>query len=491
MTVLHSGLKIQRTQRSVVRTARVQLFKQAFLEKDIELRRRALRQVLYKLFKRIFKEYYSRKARQRACEIDWKNIYCGEKKGLVSVVLPVYNHADLLEQAVEGVLNQDYTDFELIIVNDGSTDGVERVLDKYVPNPKVLIFTQGNHRLPGALNTGFSYAKGEFLTWTSADNTMLPNQLTEQVRYLRRHDFVHMVYCNYELMDERGTPFEHPNLTRPGRSVVNNDRDISSLGYTYNFINACFLYRSYVSRIVGNYDPDMYGAEDYDYWMRINRGFFIHHIGHQKPYYRYRLHKNTIYSREGGSAINGVIANAQALDTGRRSFFQRPMAVFIPRGLFPFTRESSCTVGDTRTRFVRFEGCKGLQTCLSRKGAKEKGLLFLDNAQLQKRDYQSILRTVNTEKSLCVIGIMDGNIGNFAEEYLELLDWIMVYSKEHYHALSRAFENKMLCLTSVHNSLKLCTIIANHRLYYKHAGRSAVHSAPEHHAYINDKIRIQ
>ena len=112
------------------------------------------------------------RAKRNALSVKWNGIYCGGKKGLVTVVLPVYNQADLLEKSIDSVLAQTYQEFELIIVNDGSTDGVEAILDKYVTHPKVLILTQQNQKLPTALNTGFAHAKGEFYTWTSADNVM-------------------------------------------------------------------------------------------------------------------------------------------------------------------------------------------------------------------------------------------------------------------------------------------------------------------------------
>lgn len=86
----------------------------------------------------------------------------------ISVVLPTYNQADFLPAAFESVLVQTWDDFELIIVNDGSTDNTQAVLQSYLHHPRIRIITQPNKKLPGALNSGFAVAKGRYLTWTSS-----------------------------------------------------------------------------------------------------------------------------------------------------------------------------------------------------------------------------------------------------------------------------------------------------------------------------------
>ena len=88
------------------------------------------------------------------------------------MVLPVYNQAYLIGGSIESVLQQTYPNLELIIVNDGSTDEIEKVLGPYRDHPKVKILDQENQKLPRALSNGFRLARGEFFTWTSADNLM-------------------------------------------------------------------------------------------------------------------------------------------------------------------------------------------------------------------------------------------------------------------------------------------------------------------------------
>src|SRR5262249_38202580 len=86
---------------------------------------------------------------------------------LVSIVLPVYNQAALVDEAIAGVLAQTSGNWELIVVDDGSTDDLEARIRRHAGDRRLLFLGQPNQKLPAALNHGFAHARGEFLTWTS------------------------------------------------------------------------------------------------------------------------------------------------------------------------------------------------------------------------------------------------------------------------------------------------------------------------------------
>ena len=222
--------------------------------------------------------------------------------GLVSVVLPVYNQADLLGDSIRSVLDQTYDHFELIIVDDGSEDGVAEVLRRYIGHPKVRILRQSNQKLPRALSHGFAFARGEFWTWTSADNLMHPEQLARLVAFLGTHPDAAMVYADYVAIDDRGEPLADPSFRpqnrRPATSPeIHLPRDPREINVVRdNFIGPCFLYRSIVGRLIGDYDPGL-GIEDYDYWMRVNHAFRIEHLGTDETLYRYRVHDRSLSGR--------------------------------------------------------------------------------------------------------------------------------------------------------------------------------------------------
>lgn len=257
-----------------------------------------------------------------------------EVTGRVSVVLPVYNQAHLLRAALESVLAQTYRNFELIIINDGSTDAVTEVLGTYASHPQVRVLTQPNQGLPKALSNGFDFATGEFWTWTSADNLMEPQQLERQVAFLRDHPEAGMVYCDYLAIDDRGEPLRDPswrpqNRRTPETPEIHLPHDTSNLNIVQdNFIGACFMYRGWVGRVLGDYAPIL-GVEDYDYWMRLNTLFSIHHLGTDELLYRYRVHDNTL---SGRAVEHDIYSRAQRLlwyDGPRRSYYGRRWKIFV------------------------------------------------------------------------------------------------------------------------------------------------------------------
>lgn len=254
-----------------------------------------------------------------------------EQPGLVSVVLPVLNQADMVAGAIDSVLGQTYESLELILVDDGSTDDLHAVLRRYLDDPRVRIVSQPNQGLPKALSTGFEFATGELFTWTSADNVMHPFQLSELVAFLRDKPGVTMVYADYEVIDEAGEPllggeFRIMDRTDKGNlSVVRVNRSTHDLNrYEDNFIGACFLYRGQVGRLLGDYNPEL-GLEDYDYWMRINRLFQIEHLGKDDTLYRYRVHGNTLSARARELKIQERAKVLMSYERERTGWFDAPM----------------------------------------------------------------------------------------------------------------------------------------------------------------------
>ncbi len=226
-----------------------------------------------------------------------------EAAPLVSIVLPVYNQAYLVDEAIAGILSQTYQNWELIVVDDGSTDDLADRVRRHLGDRRVLFLRQPNQRLPAALNHGFAEARGELLTWTSADNIMLPAQLERLVAELAAHPEASLAYSDYWAIDDKGDPLDQP-LWRPH----NRDLHIADLirlpdSVTIenfhrsgdNFIGASFLYRRAAADIVGPYADDTFGGEDYDFWLRLHLVAEFRHVA--EPLYKYRVHADTLTAR--------------------------------------------------------------------------------------------------------------------------------------------------------------------------------------------------
>lgn len=215
----------------------------------------------------------------------------------VSIVLPTFNQANYLRFALDSIFRQTFRDFELIVVNDGSTDDTRDVLNSYLRHHDFIVIDQENRKLPRALNTGFRRATGEYLTWTSSDNILLPDMLEVLVEALDSNPDIGMVYADWEIIDEQGRIVEQVE-------TLDYDPDLLM---RLNFVNACFLYRRACQERVGLYDHDYMYVEDWEYWHRISQHFEMLRV--PKVLYQYRTHRDSLTekvvkapAREGATA---------------------------------------------------------------------------------------------------------------------------------------------------------------------------------------------
>ncbi len=272
-----------------------------------------------------FLAYKQRVCRTLNMQFDGFGAPC--RRGLISVVLPVYNGAPYIAAAIESVLAQSYLDFELIVVDDGSTDESPAILERYQADPRVRVIRQTNRKLPAALNTGFADARGEFSTWTSADNLMHPGMLGELAQFLTSNPDAEMVYADYELIDAAGrsardTDFCRDYQTPSGSNVLRLPYDPGELNFVQNnYIGGCFLYRSWAGRAVGEYSTACFGFEDYDFWLRMNALFRVAHLGRREVLYSYRLHDASLTAREKELRVAERARYYLPLEEERRRFF--------------------------------------------------------------------------------------------------------------------------------------------------------------------------
>ena len=252
---------------------------------------------------------------------------------LISIVLPVYNQADMVHESIESVLAQTYSNWELIIINDGSKDGLAEAVAPYLKDKRIHYLEQANQRLPKALSNGFSFVSGELLTWTSADNIMHPQMLRRLSAFLRHHPEVTMVYADYMVIDDHGEPFTAQwfrphNRKSPDSPDIRLPRSTRTLNTIQdNFIGACFMYRRAAKALINDYDPRL-GVEDYDYWMRINSMMKISHLGSDESLYRYRVHDNSLSAQAAELKITEKCMHLMEYEKERFSFYFKPFDIY-------------------------------------------------------------------------------------------------------------------------------------------------------------------
>ena len=203
-----------------------------------------------------------------------------EKK--ISIVLPVYNGSEYLAESIESVLAQTYANWELIVVNDCSTDNTLAIASDFAnKDARIKVFSnKENLKLPNTLNAGFEHATGGYYTWTSDDNKYKPDALRVMVECLEKNPDTVMVYANYKTIDSNGNVIELAEKPEPKYMFVGN------------VVGACFLYRSDAAHKVGLYDANLFLAEDYDYWIRLYEVGKVLHI--KDDLYCYRIHGKSL-----------------------------------------------------------------------------------------------------------------------------------------------------------------------------------------------------
>lgn len=275
-----------------------------------------------------YRFYAFKQAWLRGHAVSLSEVQGAWEKGLVSVILPVFNGEAFVSQSIESVLAQSYDDLELIIVDDGSTDGTPAITDAFAArDSRVRVLHQTNQKLPRALNAGFQAARGEFLTWTSADNVMHPDCLARLTAELQSHPQTAMAYANLRLIDETGAPIrengwypdgEHPEWVIFPECVLElNTRPD-------NYVGAAFLYRASAAAALGGYSPNRYGIEDYDFWMRMNECFDLRHTAFRAPVYDYRFHPGSLTARDKELKITENRHRTMLWDEFRRQYLPGP-----------------------------------------------------------------------------------------------------------------------------------------------------------------------
>lgn len=204
--------------------------------------------------------------------------------------MPAYNARPFIEDAIRSVLNQDYPNLELVVVDDGSKDGTPDAAEQFGSRVKVL--RQDNSGPAAARNSGIAAARGDFITFLDADDVWLPGKVSMQVQYLQHHPDVGVVFGGFLhwCPQPDGSYLAAPapvNLGSPLKLVPEHSgwiyKDIL-LDSVICIITA--MVRRSVIETVGVFDESLRTGEDYDFWLRVSRQFRAAGFDRTLAYYR-------------------------------------------------------------------------------------------------------------------------------------------------------------------------------------------------------------
>lgn len=204
----------------------------------------------------------------------------------ITVLMPVYNAEKYLREAIDSVLNQTFTAFELLIINDGSTDTSEQIIQSYT-DPRIrYIKNDKNLRLIATLNKGIGLITTKYMVRADADDINIPERLELQYRYMEEHPEIGLLGTAFELFGENVSPA----ITR--YSADHNTICLKHL-YQIHLSHGTSIFRMSVLKENNLlFDPSFSHAEDYELWTRISAVTRLANL--QQVLYRVRIHENEV-----------------------------------------------------------------------------------------------------------------------------------------------------------------------------------------------------
>lgn len=189
-----------------------------------------------------------------------------QKIPAVSVIMPIYNTVKYIDEAIESVLNQTFTDFELLLLNDGSTDGTLARLEHYAAiDSRCKLLTSPNSGIVATRNKGVAFARAEILINMDSDDICLPNRFQTQVDYLQQHPECVAAGSKILLIDSDGLP-----ILKTGNLLTHDEIDTANMsGNGLVMFNPAVAMRKSVVVAVGAYKTEFEHAEDLDLFLRM------------------------------------------------------------------------------------------------------------------------------------------------------------------------------------------------------------------------------
>ncbi|WP_009632478.1 glycosyltransferase family 2 protein [Synechocystis sp. PCC 7509] len=210
----------------------------------------------------------------------------------VSVIIPAYNAMSYLPETVESVLQQTFTDFEVLIVNDGSSDNIVQWVDS-LTDDRIQLISQSNQGVSTARNTAIGQAKGEYIAFLDADDLWQRQKLEKQVQFLDNHPTVGLVATWMMLTDEHNNLLSEVKLNFNQGNIRKEIIEISLIP-----CGSIPLVRRICFDKVGLFDPTLRFGEDWEMWARIAKDYDFGLVKELLVYYRQHSKNSSKNSQE-------------------------------------------------------------------------------------------------------------------------------------------------------------------------------------------------
>jgi len=199
---------------------------------------------------------------------------------LVSIIMPAYNAQDYIKQSIQSVVKQTYNNWELLIINDGSTDNTVSIVESF-KDTRIVLFSQENSGVSRARNYGISKAKGDYIAFLDSDDLWKNNKLNVQVSYMKKHPDIVLSYTDYDSFKLQNEIIKNKQLY-PFQIENQHDRLL-----VFNYIaTLTVMLKKEIFQKVDGFDISLFGPEDWDLWIRIAKIGKIAFINQKLALYR-------------------------------------------------------------------------------------------------------------------------------------------------------------------------------------------------------------
>jgi len=238
----------------------------------------------------------------------------------VSIVITAHNYAKFLPQSLDSALNQNYQDYEVIVVNDGSTDHTDEILATYADHPRLKVVTLDGVGLAAACNRGIEATSGEYVVRLDADDWFDENILLVLATYLDNHPNVGLVFCDYYTVDVHGELIDRIRRAKVNDEVELLDRPALAAGA---------MYRRKCYEAIGGYNEEIRYQEDYDFWIKFIEKFQVRNVS--LPLMFYRQHGNSMSRNWEARMRTRRDVKKKFVEENRERFRQKVLAVIPAR----------------------------------------------------------------------------------------------------------------------------------------------------------------
>lgn len=204
----------------------------------------------------------------------------------VSIIMSVYNGEPYLSESIFSILSQTFTDYEFIIIDDGSTDNSLNIIKSF-NDPRIkLLINKKNIGLTDSLNRGIFCSDGEYIARQDADDISMPKRIEKQVKYLDNHSDVALLGTSYYTIDKNSFVMEMRHVhVNPAEDILNHN----------TFIHGSVMFRRCIIKYVGKYNTYFKYAQDYEFWRRISKLYKVANLS--DPLYQLRYIKTSVTAK--------------------------------------------------------------------------------------------------------------------------------------------------------------------------------------------------